>query len=68
MKENKISNISRTYINFKNYIIENKIEIETCLKDMLKFSIYYNKILASSMGIKEVDKRLKRINKLEVTV
>ncbi|KEI99894.1 hypothetical protein N496_10130 [Clostridium botulinum A2B3 87] len=68
MKENKISNINKIYVNFKRYINENNIDIEICLKDMLLFSKYYNKILTNTVGIREVDKKLQRINKLEVTV
>lgn len=68
MKENKIVNTSKIYINFKRYVTEKNIEIENCLKDMLVFSKYYNKIITSNMGVKEADKKLKRINKLEVTV
>lgn len=68
MKENKIANISKTYINFKRYIIENNIDIEECLKDMLIFSQYYNKILISNIGLRSADEKLKRINGLEVTV
>lgn len=68
MKENKISNINKTYINFKRYINENNIEIETCLQDMLIFSQYYNKILTSNIGLKAADEKLKKINGLEVTV
>lgn len=68
MKESKISNISKTYVSFKNYINSNDISIEECLKDMLLFSKYYNFILTSNIGIPESDEVLKRLNKLEVTV
>lgn len=68
MKENKITNINKIYINFKRYIQNGNIKIEDCLKDMLKFSVYYKQIIKNSFGIKEVDESLKRINKLEVTV
>jgi uncharacterized protein with ParB-like and HNH nuclease domain len=68
MKENKIPNISKIYINFKRYVLDNDIEIETCLQDMLVFSQHYNKILTSNVGLKEANEKLKRINGLEVTV
>lgn len=68
MKENKIPNINKIYINFKRYIEESKIDIEVCLKDMLKFSTYYKSLISNSTKIKEVDKVIKHINKLEVTV
>ena len=68
MKQNKIANISKIYVNFKEYVITNDIDIEECLKDMIKFSEYYNNILRSNLGIRQVDEILKRINRLEVTV
>jgi uncharacterized protein with ParB-like and HNH nuclease domain len=68
MKENKIYNVNKIYINFKRYINENGLEIETCLNDMLLFSQYYNKILISNTGIKIADEIIKRINLLEVSV
>lgn len=68
MKENRIPNISKVYINFKRYIAERNINIRECLNDMLAFSGYYRKILTASIGVKDVDERIKRINKLGVTV
>ncbi|AIY83466.1 hypothetical protein U729_2496 [Clostridium baratii str. Sullivan] len=68
MKEKKISNINKVYINFKTYIKDNNIDIKDCLKDMLIYSEYYNKILTSKIGIKEADNHLERINKMEVRV
>lgn len=68
MKENKIPNINKIYTNFKRYIEESKIDIEFCLKDMLKFSAYYKKLITSNTNIKESDIIIKNINKLEVTV
>ncbi|WP_289128387.1 DUF262 domain-containing protein, partial [uncultured Clostridium sp.] len=62
MKQNKIANISKIYVNFKEYVITNDIDIEECLKDMIKFSEYYNNILRSNLGIRQVDEILKRIN------
>lgn len=52
MKQNKIANISKIYVNFKEYVITNDIDIEECLKDMIKFSEYYNNILRSNLGIR----------------
>lgn len=68
MKQNKIANINKIYINFKEYIINNEIQIEDCLNDMLKFSQYYNNIIKCNLGLKKADNILRRINKLEVTV
>lgn len=68
MKQSKIANINKIYMNYKEYIATNNIEIEDCLKDMLKFSQYYNNIIKCNLGLKKADNILKRINKLEVTV
>lgn len=68
MKEKKISNINKVYTNFKTYIKDNNIDIKDCLKDMLIYSEYYNKILTNKTGTKEADNHLERINKMEVRV
>lgn len=68
VKERRISNINKVYINFKSYIKDNDIDIKDCLKDILNYSESYNKILTSNTGIKEADDHLQKINKLEVRV
>ena len=68
MKENQIPNNNKIYISFKRYVEENAIDIETCLEDMLKFSVYYKSIIQNNTNIKEADKIIKHINKLEVKV
>lgn len=68
MKESKIPKINSLYVSFKKYIIENKVNVEVCLKDMVKYGKYYRSIIDNNVGLKEVDDILKRINKLEVTV
>ncbi|WP_297638440.1 DUF262 domain-containing HNH endonuclease family protein [uncultured Clostridium sp.] len=68
MKENKIPNINKIYINFKRYIEVTGIDIEICLDDMLKFSKYYRYLNNNCTGIKEVDEIIENINRLEVTV
>ena len=68
MNENKIPNKSEIYVSFKRYIENKNLDIEKCLKDMLKFSTYYRGIINNSLGIKKADKVLSNINKLEVTV
>lgn len=68
MKRGKITNINKIYFSFKEYVYMNNIEIQDCLKDMLKFSEYYSNIIRHNLGIEKVDEILMRINKLEVTV
>ncbi|BDU91585.1 DUF262 domain-containing protein [Clostridium perfringens] len=68
MKENKIPNINKIYTGFKRYIEESEIEIEDCLTDMLKFSIYYKDIINNTVELEKANDIIKNINKLEVTV
>lgn len=68
MKENKIPNLKKIYVNFKRYVNDNELNIEECLKDMLTFSHYYNKILTNNLGLEAANEIIKRINSLEVTV
>ncbi|MDK0980620.1 DUF262 domain-containing HNH endonuclease family protein [Clostridium perfringens] len=68
MKENKIPNINKIYTGFKRYIEESEIEIEDCLADMLKFSIYYKDIINNTVELEKANDIIKNINKLEVTV
>jgi uncharacterized protein with ParB-like and HNH nuclease domain len=66
--ERKIPTKSKVYLIFKNYIIKNNIEIEDLLKELLKFSEFYKKIIFSKDENKEISEVLKRINKLETLV
>lgn len=68
MKENKIPNINKIYTGFKRYIEESEIEIEECLTDMLKFSMYYKDIINNTVELEKANDIIKNINKLEVTV
>jgi uncharacterized protein with ParB-like and HNH nuclease domain len=66
--ERKIPTKSKVYLVFKEYIIKNNIDIEDLLKELLKFSIFYNKIIFSNDEDKQISEVLKRINKLETLV
>lgn len=68
MKENRITNINKIYMSFKNYVSGEEKGIEEHLKDILKFSKYYKKILNNDLGNEQASEIIKRINKLEVTV
>lgn len=67
-KERRIPNISKVYQTFKEYIQKDFPNIEDLLKDLLRFSSYFQIILTSSDEDREVSKVLKRINKLETEV
>jgi len=69
LKERKIPNLSKVYITFKEYTLKNNfIEIDDILKDLLKYSFYYSKIIHSKDENKEISQILKNINNLEVIV
>ena len=68
-KEKKVPNINKVYFTFKEYIITNTIiSTEEMLKELLKFSEYYNCIIESKHSNKNVNEILIYLNKLDVTV
>jgi hypothetical protein len=68
IKERVIPNKSKVYLHFKNYVTNNISDIEELLKDLLKFSTYYKKIIDSKNTTDEVSIVLNKINKLESVV
>lgn len=68
IKERNIPNKNKVYFSFKRYVSDNDIDIEILLKDLLKFSNYYRVISYSCTDDSDVNKVLKRINKLEIFV
>lgn len=68
IKERSIPNKNKVYISFKKYVSGSGMTIEELLKDLLKFSKYYNHILASNTNDKQIDDILSRLNKLEIFV
>ncbi|MGO0906895.1 DUF262 domain-containing protein [Clostridioides difficile] len=68
IKERNIPNKNKVYFSFKRYVSDNDIDIEILLKDLLKFSNYYRDISYSCTDDSDVNKVLKRINKLEIFV
>ncbi|MFQ4257372.1 DUF262 domain-containing protein, partial [Clostridioides difficile] len=68
IKERSIPNKNKVYFSFKRYVSDNGIDIEILLKDLLKFSNYYREISYSCTDDNDVNKVLKRINKLEIFV
>jgi uncharacterized protein with ParB-like and HNH nuclease domain len=68
-KERVIPNKDKVYDSFKKFVRQNHPEdIENFLKELLKFSTYYNKIAFSREENEDINNLLKRINKLEVSV
>jgi uncharacterized protein with ParB-like and HNH nuclease domain len=70
IKERNIPNKNKVYIHFKNYIIKYKHDtnIENLLKDLLKFSLYYKKIINARNMKDELSLILNKINRLESVV
>jgi uncharacterized protein with ParB-like and HNH nuclease domain len=68
IKERAIPNKSKVYLHFKNYVTKNISDIEELLKELLKFSTYYKKIIDSKNNTDEVSIVLNKINKLESIV
>jgi len=68
IKERAIPNKSKVYLHFKNYVTNSISDIEELLKNLLKFSRYYKKIIDSKNNTDEVSIILNKINKLESIV
>jgi len=70
LKERIIPRNNRIYLDFKKFVFEQKLDMEDLLKDLLKFSIYYKKII-NAKGYESGDRASKiiyRLNKLETLV
>ena len=68
-KERVIPNKDKVYESFKKFVRQNHAEnLEDFLKELLKFSEYYSKIVFSKEEDATINNLLKRINKLEVSV
>lgn len=68
LKERKIPNKDSVYVNFKRYALNYKLDTEELLKDLLKYSIYYNRFAYADEEDKDLKEILVRINKLNITV
>lgn len=66
VKQRRIPSIENVYVVFKEYA-EDK-NIEDLLKDLLKYSKIYKKIITASTNVETVNNILKRLNTLELTV
>ena len=66
LKERIIPNKSKVYLYFKNYVIENVNDNEELLKDLLKYSKYYNKIINPDNS--NIGNSISKINRLESIV
>ncbi len=68
MKERIIPNKNKVYQYFKSYVNVNIENNEELLKDLLKYSIYFKKIIKSNYFNDKISKELSKINRLESVV
>lgn len=68
MKERKIHNKRKVYFAFKAYVKNSCNDIETLLKDIFKYSKYYNKLLKCTTDSMNVNNSIYKLNKLETRV
>src|SRR5699024_8372664 len=68
MKTANIPNKNKVYHNFKQYIEKNNLNSETILKELLKYSRYYAKMLNPQLENKKVQNYLQVILQLKSTV
>lgn len=70
LKERITPKKSRVYLSFKKFALEQEISIENLLKDLLKFSEYYKRIVfaKNDESDDEISKIIYRLNKLETVV
>ena len=68
IKERTIPNKNKVYLHFKKYVTNNISDIEELLKDLLKFSTYYKKIINSKNMQDKISHVLHKINRLESIV
>lgn len=63
--------IKKVYFNFKDYVekpIKDIENIEDLLKDLKKYSNWYEKLLNANTDNKKLNEFIKRLNRLEITV
>jgi len=68
MKEGAIPNQNRVYSAFKAFVFKSKIQTEALLADLLYFAKIYSKFIFLDFENKEIEKLLKELKELKVTV
>jgi len=68
MKERIIPNKNKVYLYFKNYVQKNISNNEDLLKDLLKYSNLYKRIINAKIDGGKIDASLAKINRLESNV
>ncbi|MBU5668589.1 DUF4268 domain-containing protein [Peptoniphilus sp. MSJ-1] len=70
IKTNRTPTMSKVYMEFKNYVNKSDISLEDLLKDMLRYSKFYEKLLDGKSGLdsKNLDRILFNLKRLEITV
>ena len=60
--------IKKVYFNFKDYVEYSIKDIEDLLKDLKKYSNWYEKLLKANTNNKKLNEFIKRLNRLEISV
>lgn len=68
VKTQSTAPFSKIYINFKDYVENNIIETEELLKDLRKYSEFYNILLWDIPSNEDIKSCIFRLNRLETTV
>lgn len=70
VKNKKASSINCIYEDFKKFVSSDSqyLDIQTLLKDLLKFFEYYREIITADTGVRCLDSVLQRLNLLEMSV
>ena len=68
LKQNRISSFKNIYIDFKEYVETNRLELEVVLQDLLDYSLIFRNITHNSIGDDKTNAILARINQLEMGV
>ena len=64
----RVPSIKTIYAEFKEYVENRQLEILPLLEDMTKYAKHYQNITQSSTGQKDIDRILKRLNTLGMSV
>lgn len=68
LKMQSIPAMNKIYAVFKNFVEDKTIETEELLKDLLKYSEFYNQLLLGHTTNNELNGCIYRLNRLETTV
>ena len=68
IKQQATPSLSKIYFTFKNYVEDERVEIETLLIDLLNYAKLYKILLTGKVSDKRLASCIYRLNRLETTV